>query len=66
MMSKLAVQTWNVTILVEKMPELMCVLERYCLNIVKLTSTYSTGSKTKFLERAWTLFHTGVALGERW
>lgn len=39
--------------------------ERYQLDIVGLTSTHSTGSGTKLLERGWTLFFSGVAQGER-
>ena len=35
------------------------------LDIVGLTSTHSKGSGTSLLERGWTLFHSGVANGER-
>jgi len=40
-------------------------VERYQLDIVGLTSTRSTGSGTKLLEKGWTLFFSGVAQGER-
>ncbi|KAK0131118.1 Craniofacial development protein 2 [Merluccius polli] len=52
--------TWNVTSLVGKEPELV-----FRLDIVGLTSTHSKGSGTSLLERGWTLFHSGVATGER-
>ena len=57
--------TWNVTSLGGKEPELAWEVERYWLEIVRLTSTHSLGSGTKRLERDWTLFHSGVACGER-
>ena len=38
-----------------KEPELVCKVEWYQLDIVRLTSTHSMGSETKLLERAWTL-----------
>ena len=44
-----------------KEPEL--VVENFRLYIVGLTSTHSKGSG--LLERGWTLFHSGVATGER-
>ena len=39
--------------------------ERFRLDIVGLTSTHSLGSGTSILEKGWTLFHSGVAHGER-
>ena len=62
----LAMGTWNVTSLGGKKPELVWEVERYWLEIVGLTSTHSLGSGTQLLERFWTLFHSGVARGERW
>uniref|UniRef100_A0AAQ6IFT4 Endonuclease/exonuclease/phosphatase domain-containing protein n=1 Tax=Anabas testudineus TaxID=64144 RepID=A0AAQ6IFT4_ANATE len=61
----LAIGTWNVTSLGGKEPELVLEVERYRLEIVGLTSTHSLGSGTQLLERGWTLFYSGVALGER-
>ena len=40
-------------------------VERYQLDMVGLTSTHSTGSGTKLLERGWTLHFSGVAQGVR-
>ena len=48
-----------------KEPELVREVERYRLEIVRLTSTHSLGSGTQLLERSWTLFHSGVTRGER-
>jgi len=39
--------------------------KQYQLDIVGLTSTHSTGSKTKLLEKGWTLLFSGVAQCER-
>ena len=64
-LQKLALGTWNVTSLVGKEPELVQEVERFRLDIVGLTSTHSKGSGTSSLERGWTLFHSGVATGER-
>uniref|UniRef100_A0A671TZG4 Reverse transcriptase domain-containing protein n=1 Tax=Sparus aurata TaxID=8175 RepID=A0A671TZG4_SPAAU len=64
-MVTLAMGTWNVTSLGGKEPELVREVERYRLEIVGLTSTHSLGSGTQLLERGWTLFHSGVARGER-
>uniref|UniRef100_A0A671WJG1 Reverse transcriptase domain-containing protein n=1 Tax=Sparus aurata TaxID=8175 RepID=A0A671WJG1_SPAAU len=64
-MVTLAMGTWNVTSLGGKEPELVREVERYRLEIVGLTSTHSMGSGTQLLERGWTLFHSGVARGER-
>uniref|UniRef100_A0A671VTV6 Reverse transcriptase domain-containing protein n=1 Tax=Sparus aurata TaxID=8175 RepID=A0A671VTV6_SPAAU len=64
-MVTLAMGTWNVTSLGGKEPELVREVERYRLEIVGLTSTHSLGSGTQHLERGWTLFHSGVARGER-
>ena len=61
----LALGTWNVTSLAGKEPELVREVERYRLEIVGLTSTHSLGSGTTLLERGWTLYHSGVAHGER-
>ncbi len=44
-------------------PGLVREVERY--TVVGLTSTHSTGSGTKLLERGWTLCFSGVAPGER-
>jgi len=52
---QLALGTWNVTSLAGKEPELVREVERYQLDLVGLTSTHSTGSGTKLLERGWTL-----------
>ncbi|TKS65417.1 Craniofacial development protein 2 p97 bucentaur protein [Collichthys lucidus] len=64
-LQKLALGTWNVTSLAGKEPELVHEVERYRLDIVGLASTHSVGSGTSFLERGWTLYHSGVAPGER-
>ncbi|KAK0156590.1 Craniofacial development protein 2 [Merluccius polli] len=64
-LQKLALGTWNVTSLVGKEPELVREVEKFRLDIVGLTSTHSKGSGTGLLERGWTLFHSGVATGER-
>ena len=40
-------------------------VKKFRLDIVGLTSTHSKGSGTSLLERGWTLFHSGVATGER-
>ncbi|KAI3358350.1 hypothetical protein L3Q82_014788 [Scortum barcoo] len=55
------------TSLVGKEPELVEEVERFQLDIVgpHLGHTFCTGSGTKILERGWTLFYAGVALGER-
>ncbi|TWW59340.1 hypothetical protein D4764_06G0008700 [Takifugu flavidus] len=55
----------NVTSLVGKEPELVCEVEKFRLDIVGLTSTHGKGSGTSLLERGWTLYHSGVADGER-
>ncbi|TWW81711.1 hypothetical protein D4764_01G0015260 [Takifugu flavidus] len=57
--------TWNVTSLMGKEPELVREVEKFRLDIVGLTSTHSKGSGTSLLERGWTLYHSGVANGER-
>ncbi|TWW70619.1 hypothetical protein D4764_17G0001020 [Takifugu flavidus] len=62
---KLALGTWNVTSLVGKEPEVVREVEKFRLDIVGLTSTHSKGSGTSLLERGWTLYHSGVADGER-
>ncbi|TWW73603.1 hypothetical protein D4764_15G0009970 [Takifugu flavidus] len=62
---KLALRTWNVTSLVGKEPEFVRKVEKFRLDIVGLTSTHSKGSGTSLLERGWTLYHSGVADGER-
>lgn len=46
-------------------PELVHEVGGYWLDIVRLTSMHSLGSRTRFLERGWTLFHSGVAFGEK-
>ncbi|KAK3515413.1 hypothetical protein QTP70_018873 [Hemibagrus guttatus] len=61
----LAFGTWNVTSLGGKEPQLVREVERYRLEIVGLASTHSLGSVTQLLERGWTLFFSGVPLGER-
>lgn len=43
----------------------MCEAETFQLDTVGLTSAHSLGSGTSSLERGWTLFHCGVAHGER-
>ena len=63
-LQKLGLGTWNVTSLVGKEPELVREVEKFRLDIVGLTSTHSKGSGS-LLERGWTLFHSGVATGER-
>ncbi len=62
---KLTLGTWNITSLGGKEPELVREVERYQLEIVRLTSTHSLGSGTQLLEKGWTLFYSGVAHGER-
>ncbi|TWW71634.1 EARP-interacting protein [Takifugu flavidus] len=57
--------TWNVTSLMGKEPELVREVEKFRLDIVGLTSTHSKGSGTSLLEGGWTLYHSGVADGER-
>ena len=54
---KLAIRTWNITSMMEKEPELVREVERYWLDIVGLTSTYSSGLGTGSLERSWSLFY---------
>jgi len=56
--------TWNVSSLAGKEPELVREVERHQLDMVGLTSTHSTGSRTKLLERGWTLV-SGVGQGVR-
>ena len=53
---KLTLGMRSVTLLAGKKPELVWKVERYQLDIFGLTSTHSTGSGTKLLERSWTLF----------
>ena len=48
-----------------KEPELVREVEKFWLDIVGLTSMHSKGSGTSLLERGWTVFHSGVATGER-
>ncbi|KAK0138540.1 putative uncharacterized transposon-derived protein F52C9.6 [Merluccius polli] len=55
----------NISSLVGKEPELVREVEKFRLDIVGLTSTHSKGSGTSLLKRGWTLFHSGVATGER-
>lgn len=62
---KLSLGTFNVTCLVGQELEREWEVERYQLDIVGPTSAHGTGSITKFQERDWTLFHSGVLLGER-
>ena len=62
---RLVLRTWNITSLAGKEPELVREVERYQLDMVGLTSTHSTGSGTKLLERGWTLHFSGVAQGVR-
>uniref|UniRef100_A0A8C6LNK6 Endonuclease/exonuclease/phosphatase domain-containing protein n=1 Tax=Nothobranchius furzeri TaxID=105023 RepID=A0A8C6LNK6_NOTFU len=64
-LQKLALGTWNVTSLVGKEPELLCEVERFRLDIVRLTSMHGSGSGTSFLERGWTFYYSGVAPTER-
>ncbi|TWW73571.1 hypothetical protein D4764_15G0009650 [Takifugu flavidus] len=40
-------------------------VEKFRLDIVSLTLTHGKGSGTSLLERGWTLYHSGVADGER-
>lgn len=61
-----AIGIWNVTSLVVKEAELVREVERYWLDIVRLTSTHSLGSGTSLLERVLTLFQSGVCFDERW
>ena len=60
---RLVLGTWNVTS--GKEPELVREVERFQLDMVGFTSTHSTGSGTKLLERGWTLSFSGVAQGVR-
>ncbi|TWW77426.1 hypothetical protein D4764_12G0008160 [Takifugu flavidus] len=46
-------------------PELVREVEKFRLDIAGLTSTHSKSSGTSLLERSWTLYHSGVADGER-
>ncbi|TWW63623.1 hypothetical protein D4764_03G0006310 [Takifugu flavidus] len=48
-----------------KEPELVREVEKFRLDIVGLTLTHGKGSGTSLLERGWTLYHSGVADGER-
>ena len=54
---KLALGTWNIILLAVKEPELLYKVEWYQVDIVRVTSTHSTGSRTKLLlllgERPW-------------
>ena len=54
---KLAIRTWNITSLMGKEPGLVWEVERYQLDIVGLTSTHSSVSRTGLLEKGWTLFN---------
>lgn len=49
----LALGIWSVIALVEKDPELMHKVERYWLDIVRLTSTHRSPSRTNILEKVW-------------
>ncbi|TWW73510.1 hypothetical protein D4764_15G0009040 [Takifugu flavidus] len=62
---KLTLGTWNVTSLVGKEPELVREVEKFRLDIVGQTSTHGKDFGTSLLERGWTLYHSGVADGER-
>lgn len=46
-------------------PELVLETKRYLVDIVELASVHSLCYGATFLERGWTLFNSGVALGER-
>ena len=59
---KLAQGTWNVTSLCRKEPELVREVERYQLDLVRLTSMQSLSSGTILLDMGWTLFFSGVAI----
>lgn len=47
--------TWRATSLEGKEPEVVWEVEPYQLDIAGLTSTHSTGFRTKLRERGWTL-----------
>ncbi|KAI3370690.1 hypothetical protein L3Q82_007247 [Scortum barcoo] len=55
---------WTKTLAIGE-PELVREVERYQLEIVRLTATHSLGSGTQLLERGWTLHYSAVAQGER-
>lgn len=46
-------------------PELVLETKRYLVDTVELASVHSLCYGATFLERGWTLFNSGVALGER-
>ncbi len=62
---RLVLGMWNITSLAGKEPELVQEVEQYQLDIVSLTSTHSTGSEIKPLERGWTLSFSRLAQGLR-
>ena len=51
---------WNVTTLNGKEQELVCEVEQYHLDIVKVSSTKCRGSDTVELNEGWKLFYSGV------
>lgn len=61
---KLPLGTWNVTLLVEKEPELVQEMEQYQLDIDGLSSMHSTGCGTKLVDRTG-LFFSGIAKSKR-
>lgn len=52
---RLVLRTSNVTSLVRKELDLVQQVEQYQLDIVGVSSTHSSGSGTKLLERGWTV-----------
>lgn len=46
-------------------PELLLETKRYLVNIVELASVHRLRYGARILERGWSLFNSGVALGER-
>lgn len=62
---RLVIGTQNVTTLVGKEPEVMHEVEKCLLDIVRLTSTHSSGYRTNPLKRGLTFFFAGVAPDQR-
>ena len=64
-LQKLALETWNVTSLKRKEPDLVHKIEKFRLDIVGLTSMQGKVSGNCPLKRGWAFFHSGVADNEK-
>lgn len=54
-LQKLALGTWNVISAARMEAELVCEVEKFWLDIVRLTSAHGPGSGASLPERGWTL-----------